>query len=54
MIGGNGASSGASRITADVTQIVAQLPEVLEALTGTKLGDLARRVPGVNGEADVQ
>jgi flotillin len=54
MIGGNGASSGASKITADVTQIVAQLPEVLEALTGTKLGDLARRVPGVNGEADVQ
>jgi flotillin len=47
MIGGNGASSGAARITGDVTDIVAKLPEVLEALTGMKLGDLAQRVPGL-------
>src|SRR5437764_6097374 len=51
--GGNGASAGASRITKDVTQIMAELPEVLEALTGMKLGDIAKRVPGVkNGEAE--
>src|SRR3954452_1883168 len=52
MIGGsNGASAGASSITKDVTQIMAELPEVLEALTGMKLGDIAKRVPGVkNGE----
>jgi flotillin len=50
--GGNGSSAGASQITKDVTQIMAELPEVLEALTGMKLGDLAKRVPGVkNGEA---
>ena len=50
--GGNGASAGASSITKDVTQIMAELPEVLEALTGMKLGDIAKRVPGVkNGEA---
>ena len=51
--GGNGASAGASSITKDVTQIMAELPEVLEALTGMKLGDIAKRVPGVkNGEAE--
>jgi flotillin len=47
MIGGNGSSPGASRITRDVTQVVAELPEVLEALTGLKLSDLAKRVPHV-------
>ena len=56
MIGGNGSSPGASRITKDVTQIVAELPEVLEALTGMRLEDLMKRVPGVkdsgNGEVD--
>jgi flotillin len=51
--GGNGSSPGASRITKDVTQVMAELPAVLEALTGMKLEDLAKRVPGVgNGERD--
>jgi flotillin len=51
MIGGNGSGAGASRITKDVTQVMAELPEVLEALTGMKLGDIAKRVPHVkNGE----
>jgi flotillin len=53
--GGNGDGAGASKITRDVTQIVAELPAVLEALTGTKLEDLAKRVPGMKGgspEAD--
>jgi flotillin len=51
--GGNGDSAGASKITKDVTQIMAELPEVLEALTGMKLGDIAKRVPGVkNGEGE--
>src|ERR671933_2527802 len=53
MIGGNGSSPGASKITKDVTQGVAELPEVLEALTGLKLDELAKRVPGVKGEGDV-
>src|ERR671937_382175 len=47
MIGGNGSTPGASRITRDVTQVVAELPALLEALTGVKLEDLAKRVPGV-------
>src|SRR5204863_53820 len=52
MIGGNGSSAGASRITKDVTQIMAEMPEVLEALTGLKLEDLAKRIPGVKGSGD--
>jgi flotillin len=50
MIGGNGASAGASRITKDVTQIVAELPAIVEALTGMKLDDLVKRVPGMGGD----
>jgi flotillin len=49
MIGGNGAD-GASRITKDVGQIVAELPAVLEALTGMKLEELVKRVPAMRGE----
>jgi flotillin len=55
MIGGgsNGdGTPGASRITRDVTKVVAELPEVLEALTGMKLEDIAKRVPGVNNKDD--
>ena len=55
MIGGNGSSSGASKITGDVTQVMAQMPAVLEALTGHKFEDLAKRIPGVgDGEPDAE
>ena len=47
MIGGNGGAAGASRITKDVTQIVAELPALLEALTGMKFEELIKRVPGL-------
>jgi flotillin len=54
MIGGGGNGNGgpgAHKITQDVTQIVAELPAVIEALTGMKLDDLAKKVPGVkNGD----
>src|SRR5947199_2047023 len=49
MIGGNGSAPGASKITKDVTQIMAEMPEVLEALTGLRLEDIVKRVPGVKG-----
>jgi flotillin len=53
MIGGNGSSPGAAKITGDVTQVMAQMPAVLEALTGHKFEDLAKRIPGVsNGDDD--
>jgi flotillin len=45
--GGNGSGPGASRITRDVTQVMAELPSVLEALTGKKFEDLASKIPGV-------
>jgi flotillin len=55
MIGGNGSGAGASKITRDVTQVMAELPAVLEALTGRKLEDLASRIPGVGGaDAETQ
>jgi flotillin len=51
--GGNGGTPGASRITRDVTDVVSELPAVLEALTGIKLDDLAKRVPGMkDADAD--
>jgi flotillin len=52
MISGNGgATTGASRITRDVTQVVAELPAVLEALTGLKFEELVKRVPGLRDAA---
>jgi flotillin len=53
MIGGNGDGAGAARITRDVTQVMAELPAVVEALTGKKFEDLASHIPGV-GEADAE
>jgi flotillin len=52
MIGSNGSSPGASKITEDVTRIMAEMPEVLEALTGLRLEDIAKRVPGVKGSGN--
>ena len=52
MIGGNGSSPGASRITKDVAQVVSELPDVIEALTGLKLEDIAKRVPHVKGSGN--
>jgi flotillin len=50
--GGDGATPGAAKITRDVTQVVAELPAILEALTGMRLEDLAKRVPHVKGTAE--
>jgi flotillin len=46
---GNGAGGGASKLTGDVTQIVAQLPPVIESLTGIKLEKLLAQVPSLKG-----
>ncbi|HEX6817790.1 MAG TPA: SPFH domain-containing protein [Ktedonobacterales bacterium] len=48
--GANGSSLGASRITGDVVNMLAQVPAVLEALTGTRMSDLMARVPGLSVE----
>ena len=43
--GGDGA--GASKVTADVTNIVAQVPETVEALTGINLVEALKTLPGL-------
>lgn len=45
MLGGNGDGVGAHRVTRDVMKIVAELPEVLESLTGKRLDDLVKALP---------
>ena len=42
---GNGPGGGASKLTGDVTQIVSQLPPVIESLTGIKFETLLEQVP---------
>lgn len=45
---GNGAlGGGASKLTGDVTQIMSQLPPVLEALTGVRFEKLLEQVPAL-------
>lgn len=46
MLGGDGNGGvGAHRITRDVMKIVAELPEVLESLTGKRLDELVKALP---------
>jgi flotillin len=50
--GGNGSGPGAHKITRDVTQVMAELPAVVEALTGKSFEELSKHIPGVgNGDA---
>ncbi len=47
--GGDGA--GANKITADVTNIIAQVPATLEALTGVNLVEMLQTLPGIGQAA---
>src|SRR5438477_9117876 len=50
---GNGANGGgASKLTGDVTQIVAQLPPVIESLTGIKFEKLLEQIPSLRKAMD--
>jgi len=44
---GSGPGGGASKLTGDVTQIISQLPPVLESLTGVKFEKLLEQVPAL-------
>ena len=44
---GNGPGGGASKLTGDVTQIISQLPPILESLTGVKFEKLMEQVPAL-------
>ncbi len=53
MIGsGNGDGVGAHRVTRDVMKIVAELPEVLESLTGKRLDEFVKALPKTGGAED--
>jgi flotillin len=41
---------GASRLTSDITNIAAQVPALFELLSGTRISDLMKRVPGLSGQ----
>jgi len=44
---GDGAGIGASRLTQDIVNMMAQIPPVLESLTGINVRDLVSRLPGI-------
>src|SRR5579884_899846 len=49
--GANGNSgNGASRITGDIMNMVAQVPALFELLSGTRISDLMNRVPALSGQ----
>jgi flotillin len=45
--GGDHNGMGASRITGDIMNMVAQVPALFELLSGTRIGDLMNRVPAL-------
>jgi flotillin len=49
---GNGTGGGASKLTGDITQIIAQLPPVIESLTGIKFEKLLAQVPALKKSMD--
>jgi len=50
--GGDGA--GASKLTQDVTNIVAQVPAAVEALTGVDLTETLKNLPGVSAQSPAE
>jgi flotillin len=55
LVGNGSEGAGASRITGEVTSMMAQVPPVLEAMTGINLGELIKKSPklgegGAKGE----
>ena len=47
-VGDGGA--GASKVTRDVADIVAQIPPIVEALSGVDLTELVSKLPGLSGK----
>jgi flotillin len=44
---GNGAGAGVSRVTADIAQMVAQVPAIVAGLTGVDVNAMMQEIPGV-------
>jgi len=49
---GSNGEGGASKITGDVTKIIAQLPPVVESLTGLRFEDILSKIPGIEKDRD--
>jgi len=49
---GNGTSAGMHKITGDLTEIAAQVPELFEALSGMKMSDLLGKIRTIGDKAD--
>lgn len=47
---GTGGGMGASRLTGDIMNMVAQVPALFELLSGTRIGDLMNHVPALNNQ----
>jgi flotillin len=47
IINSGGSGGGASKVTGDVTQIISQLPPVIESLTGIKFEKLLQQIPAL-------
>jgi flotillin len=52
IISNGGEGIGASKLTKDVVDIIAQLPPVLEGVSGVNLKDLISKVPGMGKKAE--
>ena len=50
---GNGSGAGVNRVTADIAQMVAQVPAIVEGLTGVDVNQMIQDIPAVrkNGAA---
>jgi flotillin len=47
---GDGSGAGASKISGDIANIIAQVPATVEALTGLDLTKTISELPGVMGQ----
>lgn len=52
IVNSGGRGAGAGRVTADVAEVIGQLPTVIESLTGLKLDRLVRKVPRLKPTED--
>jgi flotillin len=48
---GNGASTGMHKLTGDLTEIAAQVPALVEALSGVPMSDLLSKVRKIGDKA---
>ena len=49
---GNGEGAGVNRVTMDMATMIAQVPAILESLTGVKITDLLTQVPQIKQAVD--